>query len=57
MPEGTKQINPSLYIGHNFKVWLCKGEWKFKTFGRCRIEADGRASDLKLAFHCVARYA
>lgn len=57
MPTGTKQINANLYVGPTFKVWRAHEEWKYRTFGRCRVSVEGRTTRLDLALADVRRYA
>lgn len=56
MPTGTKKINEHLYVGPTFKVWRSREEWKYRTFGRCRLALEGRTTRLDLAFAAVRRY-
>jgi len=55
--EGIRKIHERLYLCASARVWQdASGEWRYKTFGRCRLAIEGRTSALVLALAEVRRY-
>ena len=52
-----QKIHERLYRCSTARVWQgANGEWRYKTFGRCRLAIEGRTSTLSLALADVRRF-